>query len=133
MKKILKSVFNYNTILSIMIGAIGYGVGYNLPLKFNFHPIICIICCIALGGIFDNIAKKVLSIENLTNTTKKKIFLAILVYIVYFIAWVIVDYALDYDLDYDFFPSITIYLIYQVIAFIVLTIKNKIAHKGEKK
>lgn len=123
MKKILKSLFNYETILSSFIGAIGYGIGYNLPLRFNMHPIICIISCLILGTIFDNIAEYLLSRKIFTIKRNRNIF-AIIVYFSYLLAWILVDYFLDYDLDIDFLMNIWTILIFQIISLVICKVKK---------
>lgn len=133
MKQILKSIFNLKTILCCYIGAIGYGVGYNLPNKLNYHPIICLICCLILGTLFDTIANKLLSTKFFNESKKNKIITAVIVYAGYLIAWWIVDKTLNYDLDYDFMTSLYMIIGIQVILLIIKAIKNGIKSKKESK
>ena len=132
MKKFLKSIFNYKTILSSYIGAIGYGIGYNLPLKYDLHPIICIICCLVLGSLFDWLGNVILSKENL-KTRKNKIILAFVIYGTYLLAWVIADYLFDYDLDIDFLMSIYIIIFFQIISIIINKAKDYYKRKNNEK
>lgn len=133
MKKFIKTLLDYKVIFSIMIGAIGYGVGYNLPLSYGFHPIVCLVCCLVLGTMFDRIADKILSNNKLTDTRNKKIILAIFIYLIYIIAWLILDYSIDYDLDIELFTSILLYFLFQVISFVVRGIKTKLKENKKKR
>lgn len=129
MKKILKSIINIETILASFIGAIGYGVGYNLPNKFNVHPIISIICCLVLGTSFDFLAEKILSCSFFEKSRKNKIITAIYVYIGYLISWIIVDKTLNYDLDIDFLTNIEMIIVIQVVLLIIKSLKKSIKNK----
>lgn len=124
MKKALKEIFNLKTVLGCYIGAIGYGAGYNIPRTFNVHPIICLICCLALGLLFERLGNKILSTDFYNTSKKNKWTVACFVYIGYLIAWVIVDLALDYDLDRDFLLNFGLIIIIQIILFIIRTFKQ---------
>lgn len=126
MKNAFKSVFNLKTILNCYIGAIGYGVGYNLPKSFNLHPIICIISCLLLGTLFDAIANKLLSSKYFNRSLQSKISLASFIYVGYLVAWLIVNELLDYDLDTDFLSSILIIIAIQLVLLVINGVKNHI-------
>lgn len=131
MKNALKSVFNLKTILSCYIGAIGYGVGYNLPKQYGLHPIICIITCLLLGTLFDAIAKKILSTSYFNGSLQNKITVASLIYIGYIVAWIIVNDLLGYDLDNDFLVNLGIIVTIQLILLLINSIKNYFKSKKE--
>lgn len=115
MKKTIKEVFNLRTILICYIGAIGYGIGYNVPNSFGVHPVICIISCIVFGRIFDAIAKKVLTTDYFNSSRQNRFIIAIAVYSSYLVVWLIVKAIIDYDLDYDFFAYLFFVIIFQAI------------------
>lgn len=125
MKKTSETILDLDTTLSCFVGAIGYGVGYNLPSKFNQSPIVCIICCLVLGTIFDFIGNKIVSSKFYNKSKKNKSTTALLIYIGYLLAWIIVDYTLDYDLDYDFFNNIGLVIIIQMILVFIKKIRKK--------
>lgn len=130
MIKALKSVFNYETILSSFIGAIGYGIGYNLPARLNFGPYTCIAICMVFGTVFDCIAEDILSKKEMQQT-KNKLILAAVVYILYLFAWLLVDYFLDYDLDFDFLSNIEMLLVFQVTSLLINKIKEYFNRRKE--
>lgn len=123
MKKFLKSIFNYHTILSTYIGAIGYGIGYGIPLKYNLHPIICLICCLLLGSLFDRIAEIILS-KDIFNSKRNKIVIALSIYVAYLVAWFLAYMLLDYDIDEEFLLSMAMIIFFQIISLIVRKIKK---------
>lgn len=131
MKKIIKSVLNLKTILSSYIGAVGYGIGYNLPNKFNCHPITCLICCFLLGTIFDKLAEKLVSSNYFEKSKKNKIIIATFIYALYLVAWAIVDKTLNYDLDYDFLFNIEVIIVIQIVLLVINIIKNIFRYKKE--
>lgn len=132
MKKILKSVFNLKTILSCYISAIGYGIGYNLPSKLGWHPIVCILCCILLGFLFDYIAKKILSSKYFNQSLLNQYRTAALIYFGYLAAWITIDYYLDYDLDYDFLTNVVFIVAIQILLLIIDAVKKYIKEKTIK-
>lgn len=131
--KYIKSVFNLKSILTCFIGAIGYGVGYNLPNELNWNPIACIICCLALGTVFDLIGKKILNNKFFNSSTKNKVIVAAIVYIGYLIAWIIVKEVLNHDLDYDFLYYLGFLIVIQIVLLIVNAIKHYFKDKKEGK
>lgn len=133
MIEILASVFNYTTILSSYIGAMGYGIGYALPNLYNINPIICVIISLFPGFVFDSIAEKALSYEGFTGTKKRKIVFAIVVYSVYLYAWYLVNKYLIYDLDDDFLYNLLLILVFQTMSFIIYHLKRYIRKKRKKK
>ncbi|MDO5440494.1 MAG: hypothetical protein Q4F12_03030 [Erysipelotrichaceae bacterium] len=130
--KIIKETLNFETIITCYIGAVGYGVGYNLPNNFNLHPIICLICCLLFGTVFDNLAKKIVSSKYYKESKSNKVCVAVIVYIGYLIAWAIVDYAIDYDLDYDFLTNVVFIVAIQVVLLIIRMIKNSKKENSSK-
>lgn len=133
MKDILKSVFNFETILTCYISAVGYGVGFNLPKKLNLHPIICIVCCLVLGSIFDLFAKKILSTKYFRGSFQNKVTTATCVYFGYILAWLIVNHVLEYDIDTDFLVSITLIIIIQIVLLIIKFFKEYFKEKRNNK
>lgn len=131
MKKLLKQVLNLETILSCYVGAIGYGVGYNLPTKLGANTIVAIICCLVLGTVFDLLAKKLLESNFFKKSKRNKIYTAIGIYAGYLIAWVIVDYALDYDLDYDFMSNIGLIILFQVVLILIDMFRKYLKEKRQ--
>lgn len=127
----IKSTLNLKTILSCYISAIGYGVGYNLPTKYNLHPIICVVCCLALGLLFDFIANKILSTKFYEESKRNKITVALCIYVTYLIAWVIVKYYIEYDLDEDFLSNIVLIIIIQLVLLAINVLKKYIKSRME--
>lgn len=131
MKNFLSSIFNFKTILTCYIGAVGYGIGYNLPNKYNLHPIVCIICCLVLGTIFDKLAQRIVESKFFNKSIFNRIEVASAVYASYLAAWIVVDRILDYDLDQDFLISFYMILAIQVILLIYKSIKDAYKRKKE--
>lgn len=129
MKNALKEVFSLKTILSCYIGAVGYGIGYNLPNKWGWHPILCLVCCLVLGSVFDALAKKITTTDYFQKALKNRWIVAVVVYAAYLIAWLIVDKFLQYDLDTDFLFSLGFIVIIQI----VLLVKNAVQTLTEGK
>ena len=125
----MRKFITIDSIAVAFIGAIGYGVGYNLPNKFNVHPIISIICCLVLGTSFDFLAEKILSCSFFEKSRKNKIITAIYVYIGYLISWIIVDKTLNYDLDIDFLTNIEMIMVIQVVLLIIKSLKKSIKNR----
>lgn len=132
MKKIILSIFNYTTILSSFIGAIGYGIGYALPSLYGLNIFICLICCLALGSLFDFIADTVLDKEIIRSSKRNRMILAASVYGTYLIAWIVVKILLNYDLDEDFFVDLLFVLIFQIISLIAHKLKKLYKNKKKK-
>lgn len=132
MKELIKSVLNFETILSCFIGAIGYGVGYNLPKKLGVGSAMCLVYCLILGTVFDLVASKILSTNFFKQSRKNKIIVASWVYASYLIAWMVVYKTLNYDLDNDFLFSLAFVLIVQFVLLVLNMIKNKIKTLKEK-
>lgn len=133
MKNIFKSIFNLKTILSCYVGAIGYGLGYNLPNKYNLHPIICLISCLLLGMLFDYLANKLLSTNYFNGSLQNKITTASFIYFGYLAAWLTINRILEYDLDNDFLYSIGSIIIIQIVLFIIKLFKEYIKTKKNYK
>lgn len=132
MKETFKEVFNLKTILYCYISAIGYGVGYRLPAKFNLHPIICLICCFVLGAIFDKLAEKILDSKTFTSSKTNKILIIIIIYSSYLIAWLICDVVFEYDLDNDFLAAFGLIIVFQIILIIYRIIKKTLQDKKKE-
>lgn len=124
MKNLFKSVFNLKTILNCYISAVGYGIGYNVPFRLNWHPIICIVCCLVLGTVFDFIARRILSSNYFNGSLLNKITLTSFIYVSYILVWFIVDTTIGYDLDNDFLLSLGFIIIIQIVLLIIKMFKN---------
>ena len=133
MLDLISSFFNYDTIVSSFISAIGYGIGYSLPDLFGLHPIICVVISMLVGLPFDYLAEKLLSNKQFTGTLKRKRAFAFVVYVTYFIAWYFVNKFLIYDLDDDFFINILLILVFQTVAFIIYHIKRYLRKKARER
>lgn len=133
MIEILSSVFNYTTILSSYIGAIGYGIGYAYPNLYGVNPIICVLISLIPGFIFDTIAEKSLSYKGFTGTKTRRTVFAIIVYSVYLYAWYLVNKYLIYDLDDDFICNILLILIFQTVSFIMYYVRRCIKRRKRKR
>lgn len=133
MKKLLKSIFTFETILSSYITAIGYGVGYLIPNKYNLNIIICIICSLILGLVFDFLSKKILDTKYFNASINNKVTIAAIVYSGYLIAWLLVNYVFDYDLDYYFFSSVGDIILIQLLVIVFKTFKKYINSKKKSK
>lgn len=132
MKQLLKSIFNLTTILQCYISAIGYGLGYAIGEKFNMHPILCLILCLALGMVFDRLANIILNSKVYKYSKRRKILLSIALYLVYLVAWLIGDYYFDHDIDTGFFFNIGFIILFQIFAFVLKFIKGYIKNKKTK-
>lgn len=126
MKNSFKSFLTLETVLGCYIGAIGYGTGLNVPKYYGAKPIVCIICCLALGILFDFIANKILSSKFYNESKNNKLAVASFIYITYLAAWVIIDYAIDYDLDLDFLLDVGLVICIQMILIVIKYIKSKL-------
>lgn len=115
------------------IGAIGYGAGYQVPNSFGWHPLICLVCCFALGFVFDTIAKKILFSKFYEASKKNKIIVAVCSYASYLVAWVVINKTLGYDLDNDFLLYLAGVIVIQMVLLIIKAVRNFfVAKKGEK-
>ena len=116
----IKEIFSLKVILKCYIGAVGYGVGYYLPAKLGYGPMVCLGTCMLLGSLFDVLSNEIVTSKFYELSKKNKAIVVALVYIGYLIAWFIVNYTLHIDLDETFFIN----LAFVVIIQIVLLIKN---------
>lgn len=130
---VIKEALSYENVLGSFIGAIGYGFGYSIPDKLGMHPIICLVLCMLLGSLFDDLADFIFEKKHLINTRKRKITFAAIIYTGYLIAWLIAYVALDYDLDNDFLIDVALVLLFQVISYVLVRIKRYIKSKIDRK
>lgn len=129
MKNAIKSVFNLKTILGCYIDAIGYGIGYYLPSKYDLHPVLCIVICLIVGTVFNFLGNKLLSTNYFNGSLQNKISVALFIYAGYLAAWMFTDRVLGYDLDNDFLSNLGIIIIIQIILIIIRAIKQYIAER----
>lgn len=130
---VIKEALSYENILGSFVGAIGYGFGYSIPDKLGMHPIICLVLCMLLGSLFDDLAGFIFEKKHLINTRKRKITFAAIIYTGYLIAWLIAYVALDYDIDNDFLLDVSLVLVFQVVSYILARIKRLLKRNINRK
>ena len=123
--------FDIETILDCFISAIGYGVGYSLPNKLGYPPIVCIISCLALGTVFDIISEKILTSKYFVSSKRNMIAFTIGIYVTYFVVCLIVLNTLDYDLDDELLLNIGLLVIFEMLSFAIKYIKELFKQKKE--
>lgn len=124
-----KELINLKMILKCYIGAIGYGVGYYLPIKLGYHLMICLACSMLLGALFDALSDMIITSKFFNKSKANKAIVVGLVYVGYLIAWFIVNYTLHIDLDETFLMNLAFVIIIQAI----LLVRNAITKVADKK
>ena len=129
MKKVLNDIFDYRTIATCLIAAIGYGLGYIIPEYFGCHIIICLICCYVSGLVFETIAEKALTIDSVNESKLNKFILICIIYLTYIFIWILVKKLFGYDLDYELMLDLLYVVVFQFVSFAMHEIKKKIFKK----
>lgn len=130
-KELLKSIFSLTTILQCYISAIGYGLGYIIPDRLNLGMGVSIVSCLVFGSIFDWLANLILNSKVFKENNRRKILLAIALYILYLASWLVGDRFFGYDLDYDFISNVEYTIFFQILAFVIEFIKDYRKKKKE--
>lgn len=137
MKKKLKNIINLETIIKCFIWAMGFGIGYYLPNKLGNKTIVCFLCSMLLGTIFDLIGSKLLSSNYYKKSNKNKYVVTIGVYVTYLIVWYIANITLEHDLDNDFLTNLGSMIIIQITLLFINELRkrtiNNIKSKRELK
>lgn len=94
----MKKLLTFDAIMSAIIGAIGYGVGFMVPEVLGFHEIICYIACFAVGEAWDQVVDKIIYTKEVQSSPsrKYKTFAGLIVFFV--IAFIIVKITLGQSL-----------------------------------
>ena len=131
MKKLFQSVFNYETLVSALIGAIGYGSGYVVTSNYGYPMIICIFTSFLLGFIFDALAEKIIAVKAIKESKRDRVLLVIIIYIIYFMCSLAIHRIFNYDIDDDLLFDIGFIILFQIVTMISQYIKKR--YKQSKK
>ena len=125
MKKLFQSVFNYETLVSALIGAIGYGSGYAVTSNYGCPMIICIFTSFLLGFIFDALAEKIIAVKAIKESKRDRVLLVIIIYIIYFMCSLAIHRIFNYDIDDDLLFDIGFIILFQIVTMISQYIKKR--------
>ena len=126
----MKKVVTIDTIIASLAGAVGYGLGYTIPSRLGFHPIICFVICTVLGTIMDTLAEKIV-FSSLVQASRKRRHLTFVCIVLIFIAfyfYMAKFYA--YSLLNDVTSQMAFVVVIPMVFFLISLAVN--AHKRKK-
>ncbi|MCQ2398463.1 MAG: carboxylesterase family protein, partial [Sphaerochaetaceae bacterium] len=87
----MKNLFSLDDFIAAAISGIGYGLGYYVPERLGWHPVIALAVCMVSGGFLDYAVHRMLHRRFLQNSTAAKFLL-----VVFFVALLFAVNGLSY-------------------------------------
>lgn len=125
----MKKVVTLDAIMVSFISAMGYGFGYAVPSAFNFHPIVSIIICFALGIIAETIAEKIIFSSYVQKSEKKRYAVFACVILMFLAGYSLLSKYFAYSLWEDVGEELTFSVVIPIATFLATMAINAIKRK----
>ena len=82
----MKKLFTIDDFMVAFIAALGYGLGYSIPMRLGWPQLVCIVICFALGIVLEEIVSKIVFSKTVQAKTGNRICVYAAILLVFIIA-----------------------------------------------
>ena len=69
----MKTLFTIDDFMVAFISALGYGLGYTIPMHLGWSPLACIVTCSAIGIVLEEIISKIVFSKAVQKKTANRV------------------------------------------------------------
>ncbi len=113
----MKKVVTLDAVMVSFIAAMGYGFGYTVPSAFGWHPLLCLVVCLALGSVLDSLANRIVFSSAVQKTTGRRYLVFLAIALVFLAGYAVLARFFAYSLWNDVGSELTFSVVLPVVFF----------------